>query len=206
ETGGPDDGAVFSSLETLWIVEGFGHGHAGAEQQDPARVMRRDGERVVLDSGVFEFQEITPENAGTFHFHEDARALPVTAIVVVPRDAKSATLLKGRYRVAATTQLLEPSEVIDEILGFVLELKTFFDANALLVGVATLLMLALVVALIVRVRQREIETLVRIGASRGAVVRLFATELGLVLAVGLLTAAAAAAAVVAVAGNWLAWL
>lgn len=195
ETGSADDAAVFASLETVWIAEGLGHGHADARTQDPERVMTRDGDRgVVLDSGVFEYQEVTPQNVETFHFHDAAGELPVTAIIAVPRDSKASTILKGRYRVAERSQLLEPREVVEEISDFVLRLKTFFDANVLLVGLSTVLFLGLVVLLSVRVRQREIETLAKVGASRAAIAGTFATELGLVVAAGVLLAAVLAAA------------
>lgn len=207
ETDGPDDAAVFASLETVWIAEGIGHGHGDARTQDPARVIKEDEDRgVVLDSGVFVYQEITPENIDSFHFHEDAGLLPVTAIIAVPRDDKASTILKGRYRVAESAQILVPREVVDEIADFVLKLKTFFDANVALVGLATVLFLALVVMLSIRVRQREIETLVKIGASRGAIARMFAVELGLVVAAGVLLAAALAAVGVLVLSEAIPWM
>jgi putative ABC transport system permease protein len=198
-TGGPDDAAVFASLQTVWVAEGIGHGHGDAREQDPERVIAAGGERgVVLDAGVREFQEITPENAKSFHFHEEPGALPLTAIVALPRDPKAGAILRGRYQVAEHAQILVPREVIDEIAEFVLRLKAFFDANVLLVGVSTALFFGLVVLLTVRLRRQEIETLTRIGASRAAVFRMFVVEFGLVVAVG-----AALAAVLAGLGLWL---
>ncbi len=190
ESGSADDSAVLCDVKTAWIVEGIGHGHVAAEEESDARVLaRKDGE-VVLGAATLEYTEITPDNIGTFHFHGEAGDFPLTAILVVPHDAKGETILKGRYRVSETAQLLVPREVIDELLGFVLRLKTFFDANAVLVAFSTALFLVLLVLLTIRVRAREIETLSKLGCARLTVAKLLATELALVVSAGLLAAVA----------------
>ncbi len=189
-SGGPDDRAVFVSMPTAWVVDGIGHGHAPAAEQPEDNVLATGGSKgTVLDRGIIEFQEVTDANRDQFHFHGDPGDLPVTAVVAVPQDAKARTLLRGRYRVDDDARVLVPREVVDEILGFVLRLKSFFDANVLLVGLATLLLLGLIVALQVQARSREIETLYKLGASRGAIVKVFAVELGVTLALGLALAA-----------------
>lgn len=198
ETGGPDDRAVFTSVRTAWVIDGIGHGHASAEAQDPNNVLSRDDEDVVLNAAVFEYQEITDDNVDEFHFHGDIDEFPITAVIAVPRDAKSATILKGRYRVAETTQALVPTEVVEELLAFLLQVKVFFDANVALVTVATGLFLVLIVLLTLRVRRREMETLFRIGAARRTVVKLLGVELGLILASGLMLAGLLAWAVLRV--------
>jgi len=196
-TGTADDGAVFVDLKTAWIVEGVGHGHAAEPEDDT--VLKREPDRVVLNEKVRQHQRITRENIGSFHFHAEPGELPLTAILVLPHDARSATKLKGRYRVSETGQLLVPSDVVAEILGFVFQVKRFFDAHVALVGAATALFLVLVVLLTLRVRRREIETLRRIGASRADVARIFGAELALAVGTG---------AVLGIAGGvvtYLAW-
>jgi len=110
-------------------------------------------------------------------------------VILVPRSRKAETLLKGRFRVQKSAQLLVPREVIDEILGFVVKVKAFFDANLILVTLATALFLALIVLLTLRVRQREMATLSLIGCAKRTVLRLQAAELGITLAAGLGVAA-----------------
>ncbi len=205
-SGTADDATVFASLETVWISEGLGHGHSAAAEQDESAVIRADENGVVLDSSVFEFQRITPDNVDSFHFHDDVDALPVTAVVVVPRDAASATILKGRYRVRDTAQLLEPRAVIDEILGLVFQLKRFFDAHVLLVGLSTLCLFGLVVALSIRVRQREFETLARLGVARSRILQTLGLEYGIIVVAGLVLAALGAWTVVVVFENLLGWM
>ena len=202
---GPEDHAVFASLETVWIAEGIGHGHAAADRQDPAAVVaRRDGE-VVLDASVVEYQEITPDNVDSFHFHESSDDLPLTAILVWPDEPRDATILRARYRVDDDAQLLEPVAVVDEITAFVLGLKVFFDANVALVLVATVLLLGVVVALSVRVRAREFRTLDRIGVPRATIAAAVALEFGVVVVAGAVLAVAAAAALVQILYAQLGW-
>jgi len=69
--GTADDQAVFCDVKTTWVIEGIGHGHDEAKRQAAAAVLENDGKNVALDSSIYEFQEITPENIGSFHFHGD---------------------------------------------------------------------------------------------------------------------------------------
>ena len=200
ETDGPDDRAVFVDVKTAWILDGVGHGHVDPAEADPDVLLEeREGE-TVFSAAVVEYQTITPDNIDSFHFHGEPETLPLTAVIAVPHDAKSSTLLKGRYRVSERSQLLVPSAVVDEILGFLVRIKRFFDANAALVTLATVLFLVLVVMLTVRVRRREIETLARIGCARATVFRVIATELALVIGTGLAGAAILAGGLVWFAG------
>ena len=64
-------------------------------------------------------------------------------------------------------QLLVPKQVVAETLDLVFRVKRFFDAQALLVGVATTLLLALVVLLSLRLRRGEMETMFKIGCAQG---------------------------------------
>ena len=203
--GTADDSAVFASLETVWIAEGIGHGHVPAEQQASNRVMRTEGDRIVLNSGVVQYQEVTAANRDSFHFHVDRDDLPLTAILAFPRDVRAATILKARYRVVEDRQALVPREIVTELTGYVLGLKRFLDIEVLLVGCATALLLGLVVTLTVRLRGGEIRTLVRIGAPRSVVFGCFAVEFGVVLGLGVLAAFALAWAGVAVLRSLLPW-
>jgi putative ABC transport system permease protein len=185
EAASPDDDAVFVDLKTSWVIEGLGHGHADVSADaDTGAVLERNRERVALDGSVVQYRRITPENIDTFHFHGDPATHPVTAVQVWPRDARAATILKGRYAVSDTARMLVPRRVVEELMGFVFRLKRFFDANVLTVALATLLFMVLIVMLTLKIREREMDTLFRIGCSRGTVLRLQAAELGLVLSAG----------------------
>jgi len=184
----PDDDAVFCDLKTAWLIEGLGHGHQSADEQQEGQVIGEQDGRIVLNSSVLEFTEVTPENVDGFHFHGSPAELPVTGVLIWPHDDKSRTLLRGRFHVDDSTQLLVPTEVVEELLGFVFRVKVFFDANTALVGLATALFLAAILALTLELRRREVSTLARIGCARGTVAGILATELALLLAGALVLA------------------
>ena len=143
--------------------------------------------------------EITPENLDSFHFHGDWSAFPLTAILCLPRDAKSATIIAGRYHVSKDYQMLVPRGVVDELVGIVLRLKRFLDANLAVVAAASAIFLGLIVWLTRQLRARERETLHRMGCGRRTVFWMFAAELAI-----LAVAAAALASLAALAILWLA--
>jgi putative ABC transport system permease protein len=198
-TGTADDFAVFCDVKTAWIVEGIGHGHDDLDTAGrPGVTTRRDDGTVVANAALEQFREVTDANVASFHFHGEPEDLPITAVVAVPRDEKSATLLAGRYAGDdATAQLIDPAETIDELVGMVFEIKRFYDANTLLVGVATLLFLALVILLSLRLRAAERRTMFKIGCSRWTIVKLQLAELAIVFAI--------AAVVVAVLVGLVSW-
>ncbi len=199
-SGGPDDGAVFVDLRTAWVVQGLGHGHEDlGRDADPALVLRRGEGTVTANAAVREYTEITPENIESFHFHGGSEAWPVTGVVVVPRDAKSGTILRARLEADDALQPIVPRVVLDETFEIVFRVKRFFDANTVLVTTSTALFLALVIVLNWKIRERERETLFKIGAGRSIIVKLTAIELGLVLAAG----GAIAGGVVWIAVEWI---
>jgi putative ABC transport system permease protein len=182
KTGTPDDGAVFVDMKTAWIIAGICHGHQDvAQTDDPKLILKRDKENVMTSAAIVEYNEVTPENLASFHMHAQPPELPLSAIIVVPNDDKSATLIKARYGLSETHQMLVPAEVVDELMGLVFRVKKFFDANFALIAVSTLLFIILVVLLSQRIRKREMETMFKIGCSRRMVFWLQAAELGIVI-------------------------
>ena len=199
---GPDDEAVFVSLPTAWVVEGLGHGH----DEDPSAVESGPPSDRVYDQSLRTYQEITDQNRDRFHFHGDPADLPITAVLLRARSDEAQTVLEGRLASERDLQLLVPSAVLGEIREFVFRLKQVFDANVLLVLVATVLMLALVVVLSVRVRSREFETLMRLGASRRWIAALVGIEYFLLAAFGAMSAWLGALVLEAVMNNWSQWI
>ena len=181
-SGTPDDAAVFVDIRTAWVIAGLGHGHRdltepGAEGQ----VLERKRDRVVANASVVQFNEITPANAAAFHFHGKRGDLPVTAILALPRDAKSRTLLLGRYLGRdEPCQIMEPRAVIDDLIATVVKVRGYVVAVTLLLGGATLLTICSVFWLSVRLRRRELATLEKIGCSRRFVGGVLGAEIALV--------------------------
>ena len=104
----------------------------------------------------------------SFHFHGDTGDFPITALIADAPDEKNETILEGRYRADdLEAQLVRPPHEIRELMALVFQVKRFFDANAILVAIATLALLGLVVMLSLKLRAREMETMFRLGCSRG---------------------------------------
>jgi putative ABC transport system permease protein len=70
--------------------------------------------------------------------------------------------------------------MIDELLQVVFRIQRFFDANALLVLVATGLLLILVVLLSLKLRAEEMQTMFKLGCSRATIGLLQLGELAIV--------------------------
>jgi putative ABC transport system permease protein len=182
----PDDDAVFVDLKTAWLIQGLAHGHSDitGTNADAGVVLSRSATNVTANAALAEFTEVTPTNITSFHFHGDPADFPVSAVLPVAKDEKSAALLRGRYQgPEATVQILAARSVVEELLGLVFRVKRFFDVNAVLVAAATGLFLLLVVVLSLRLRRPEMETMFRLGCARGLMARLVAVELGAIFLV-----------------------
>jgi putative ABC transport system permease protein len=182
----PDDQAVFVDVKSAWVIEGLGHGHQDLSRPEAAAgVLSREGNVVIGNAAVVQYNEITSENIDSFHFHGDPGAFPVTAVIAVPDDAKASALLRGRYQESTSVQIVRPDEVMSDLLGTVFTVERYVLAGALIVGLATLATALLVFLLSLRQRQGERETLSRIGGSPGSIRFLMASEIFLVLLVAI---------------------
>jgi len=181
-----DDRAVFVDIRTAWIIAGLAHGHAALRPQE---ILGQEGQRTVANASVVQFEEVTPQNIGSFHFHGEPGALPVHALIAVPRDAKSATILKGRYLDPRDPcQILVPSEVMRDLLDTVAKVRRLVAAGFALVGAAALLAVALIFTLGFRLRRREFETLRKLGCARHTIAAMVAWEIAFVLGAGIAVA------------------
>jgi putative ABC transport system permease protein len=178
-----DDLAVFVDLKTAWVIQGLGHGHEDVtELQDPTLVLKRTEKNVAATAKLFQHNEITDANIDSFHFHGDLRQYPVTAVIAVPYDDKSGTILQGRYlNQEETRQIVKPEEVIDGLLQNIFRIKNVLDAVISVVAIAMILAIILVFALSLRLRQREIQTIFRLGCRRATIVRLLAAEIFMIV-------------------------
>jgi putative ABC transport system permease protein len=183
-----DDRAVFVDIKTAWVIEGIGHGHQDLQQvTDETLIMQRNESGVVASPKLFQYNEITTDNIDSFHFHGDPGDFPVAAVIAVPHDVKSSTILRGRYlERELTRQIIVPGEVIDALLQNIFRIKNVLDAVIVIVGAATLLALILVFALSLRLRQRELQTIFKLGCSRATTAYLLAAE---ILIIGLVAGA-----------------
>ena len=178
-----DDLAVFVDVKTAWVVQGLVHGHEDlARSEDASVVIERTDTNVVASARLVEYTEITDENIDSFHFHGEPEQYPLSAVVVVPNDDKSGTILRGRYQESeGLHQLVVPGTVVDGLLANIFRIKNVLDAVIFVVAIATVLALTLVFALSIRLRQREIGTVFRLGGSRLTIARLLIAEIAIIV-------------------------
>jgi putative ABC transport system permease protein len=186
----PDDLAIFVDVKTAWIIEGLCHGHQDLARPDASSaVLRREGSNIIGNASVRQYTEITAENVGDFHFHGDTNEFPITAVIAVPNGHKSAALLRGRYQgEGEPCQIARPTDVMDDLLATVFTVQGFVVTAMIVVGLAALVSMALVFMLSIRLRRREIETMIKIGGARNCIAAILAMEIVLVLATGVLCA------------------
>jgi putative ABC transport system permease protein len=187
----PDDGAVLVDVKTAWVIEGLAHGHADlARPEQETAVLSREAGTITANASVVEHNRITPENIGSFHFHGELDERPVSAVIAVPHDEKSRVLLLGRYTGPdEVVQIVRPASVMDDLLDTVLTIRSYVVAAIGLVAIATLATAALVFLLSLRLRRREIETMIKIGGARRSVASVLISEVVVVLLLGGIVAA-----------------
>jgi len=180
-----DDLAVFVDLKTAWVIQGLGHGHEDVTRiTDPTLILKRTEDNVAATAKLFHYTEISEKNLDSFHFHGNLTDYPITAVIAVPYDIKSGTILRGRYLSGEEThQIVMPEEVIDGLLQNIFRIKNVLDAVISVVGLATVLALVLVFALSLRLRQQEIQTIFKLGCRRMTIARLLGAEIFIIVAI-----------------------
>jgi len=174
-----DDMAVFTDLKTNWIIMGLGHGHQDLQKiNDPTLVLKRDSTQVTASSKVFMFNKIDSDNLDSFHFHGDLADYPITSILFVPKDIKSSTILRGRFEAnELSEQITVPSTVVKNLLETIFRIKRIFNMVFILVGLATLIIISLIVILTLRLRKDELFTMFTIGSSKNKTAEIVGFEL-----------------------------
>lgn len=180
----PDDQAIFTDLKSNWVIMGLGHGHQDlAKVYDPTLIMDRSQDSVTATAKLYIYNEINGNNLDSFHFHGDINDYPVSAVIFVPNDQKSSTILRGRFEGGELpNQIVVPTKVVENLLQSIFRIKQIFNTVFLLVGFATLLILGLIVALSLRLRRDEIYTMFTIGSSRAKVFEILSFEMIIMIA------------------------
>jgi len=186
-TDSSDDEAVFVDVKTAWVIAGLAHGHQDLSKPEASsQVLKKEGNVFVGNAAVVQYNEITPDNIDSFHFHGDVSGFPVTAVIAVPRDAKESALLQGKYLGAEErVQIIRPLDIIDELLETVISVRSYVVMAVIVVGFSTLLTTILVFMLSLRLRQREILTMHRIGGCRRRIFGILAAEIVVTAFIGM---------------------
>jgi putative ABC transport system permease protein len=181
----PDDLAIIVDVKTAWIIQGLVHGHLDVTKtNDESVILKKEEGNVAANAKLFQYMEITKDNIGSFHFHGDPSGYPLTAVIAVPYDEKSGTILRGRYlsEDEEKHQIVNPQDVIDGLLQNIFRIKNVLDGVILIVGCATILAIVLVFALSLRLREREIDSIFKLGCGRMTIARLLGAEIFIILA------------------------
>ena len=143
---------------------------------------------ITANASLTQYAEITTENISAFHFHGSDETFPLTSVIAVPPDQKSATLLLGRYQDDELLQLVAPGSVLDDLLETVFVVQNYVILGLTILSLATISVITLVFLLSQQLRKGEFHTLLRIGASKGYVSVLIASEIGFVFLISALLA------------------
>jgi putative ABC transport system permease protein len=189
-TGSADDNAVFVDVRTTWVIQGLGHGHQDLESADAGKaVLSRTDAAITANASLVQYNEITTQNVREFHFHGDTSDFPLSAVIAVPTDQKSGTLLRGRFQEGTVSgQLVIPSLVLADLLETVFTVQNYVILGLIILSLATVAVITLVFLLSQQLRHGEFFTLKRMGASRRFIATLVASELGFVFLGSLLLA------------------
>jgi putative ABC transport system permease protein len=185
ETNGADDRGVFVDIRTAWIISGLGHGHKDlSKATDTSVILKKEDKNVAANASLMQYNEITQENIDSFHLHGDPAMFPLTAVLAVPNDSKSGTILQGRYlEQESPYQIVEPGKVIDSLMATIFRIRSVLDAIIVLVSAATLMALILVFSLSLRLREKELDTIYKLGSSKATTVRLLGAELSIIVSI-----------------------
>ncbi len=182
-----DDNAVFVDLKTAWVIEGLAHGHQDLVKPEAAGAIRkREGDLIQANASVVEFNEVTEANLDSFHFHGDPATYPLSSAILVPDSDKARALALGEYQgESATEQIVIPLEAVTALTETLFATRRLVLAAFLLLGAAALGLAALVFLLSFRLREREMRTYVKIGATDFTIRILKFTEVAIVLVAGI---------------------
>ncbi len=188
ESNSADDRAVFVDVRTGWVISGLGHGHTDlTKTSDESVILKRESGNVTANAKLMQYNEITDDNIDSFHLHGNPETFPITAVLAVPYDSKSATILQGRYLDRDNKyQTVEPVKVIDSLLATIFRVRSVLDAVILLVGSTTILALVLVFSLSLRLRTKEMGTIFKLGSRRATTARLLGAEIAIIVGVSTL--------------------
>ena len=178
----PDDDAIFVDLKTTWIIEGLAHGHEKLSQSETMSSLRdSSGSLLRANAAVVEFNEVTETNIGDFHFHGDLGKYPISSVILVPDDPKQRALALAFYEdPKILEQIVVPSLAVDHLAGTLFATQRLAYVAFTLLGIAALALAMMVFLLSFRLREREMRTYARIGATKFAILCLQGAEVAVI--------------------------
>ena len=159
----------------------------------------KDGDQVVID--------FVGKVDGEAFEGGAAEDYPLSAVLVVPNDTRSGTILRGRYLDPENpVQIAVPAEIVAGLVDRIFRIATLLDAVTLIIGVAAAAAMGLALYLSWTLRAPEMATARRLGAGRFVILRLAAAEIAILLSAVIAIAACLVVAVIANGDGIVAWL
>lgn len=185
-----DDEAVFVDLKTSWVISGLAHGHENiTEKIGDSLVLSKTDSMAIVSPAVLSYTEITEENINSFHFHGNPDDFPIDAILVNPKDKRSALIFQGRLEnTEGKIQIVKPTTIIADLVSTVVSVKNLLILAAGVIVLATLFILYMVFALSIQLRKSEIQTLKMIGGDFQRIRLILIIEIVITLLISILIA------------------
>ncbi len=183
----PDDRAVFVSLETAWLLDGYGHVH---QESDVGTAVNRNsylhgvpGAHIPADSEA----HINSQNRHLVHFHGDRTDYRISAVGVWPVTSEASALLKVGYQDNRQLQIVVPHDEFGKLMQQVVKVKDVLDlVFALLLFIAVVMVITTTYQS-VQLRQTHLETMRYLGCAVSRVRLLLITEFGVLAGFAVLT-------------------
>ena len=174
----PDDNAIFVDLKTAWIIEGLAHGHQKLSQSEIVDSRRNSAGRILrANASVVEFNEVTDANLGDFHFHGDYGKYPLSSVILAPFDKKHRALALAAYQdPAKPQQIVIPATAVEHLANTLFATQRLALVAFSLLGIAALTLALMVFLLSFRLREREMRTYAKIGATKLTILCLQGSE------------------------------
>lgn len=201
ETGTEDDGMIFSDLKSGWIMAGLFHGHGTPLELGKDYILNTNDQVTVMKKNVITYTEITDDNLNSFHFHGDYGELPLTSLIVVPKDERAAVITAGRINAQGKQSAYRPVAVMEEFFDLIFAINKIFNSYFVLVMSAVSCFIAIIILLSSRLRRDEFKTIQTLGGSRYVVFKLYFCEYSILLITSLLVALLCAAQTISILKN-----
>jgi len=180
-SGTPDDRAIFVSLDTAWILDGYGHGHDVADQGTAAANSSVLGDATDGHQPNNAIRTIDKTNRHKIHFHGNRNLYPISAVLIWPNTLRDQIVLEGKYIDHKSLQILRPDVEIKSIMRYVFQMNAVLQRIFLILGTGTSLLIAVIIFQAINARKCDLNTMRLLGCSHLQVLKLLGTELFLLL-------------------------
>ena len=176
-----DDNAFFTDVKTTWALDGYMHGHEEVTRKEALNSEAEEGENLEATAAIFMFPEITEENRNSFHLHGDIGELPISSVLLLPKNVEQHNIALGDYELRKDVQAVRPKIVVETILEILLGIQRALDAYFFVISFSTLSFFSLILYLSRQLRSTELEIMERMGASKTMIRWMFIAEVSIVL-------------------------